>query len=115
MSLTITLTPALIGVVVYAVGFLVTAAAFVSDEMSFKNPSYWAALAAAAVWPLIVLQVTILARLDIYLGDIVRDMKDWYDQKKCSHDTISECGDYEVNGRVGDEICHDCGKVWWEQ
>jgi len=115
MSLTVTLTPTLIAAVVYTLGFLITAAAFLSDEMSFSSPRYWASVASAMVWPLIIIQVTVLARFDIYLGNIVRDMKDKFDQTKCDHNNISQLGDYEVNGRVGDEICNDCGKVWWEE
>lgn len=115
MSLTITLTPTLILGVVYIVGALMTSAAFALDESSFANPSYHLAVVSGFAWPILLIQVTILARFDIYLGDAVESAKDWYTQMKCEHKNISECGNYEVNGRVGDKICHDCGKVWWEQ
>ena len=106
MSLTVTLTPTLIAAVVYTLGFLIAVTAFLSDEMSFSSPRYWASVASAMVWPLIIIQVTVLARFD---------MKDKFDQTKCDHNNISQLGDYEVNGRVGKEICNDCGKVWWEE
>jgi hypothetical protein len=116
MSLTITLTPALIAGVIYALGFCVSLAFFVSDSMSFVNPRYWQDILIALAWPVVIIQVVILAPIfDIYIGDVLRNIKEWWEQFRCDHEKISECGNYEVNGRVGDEICQDCGKVWWEQ
>lgn len=73
MALTITLSPALIALVIYIIGALMVSAAFVMDEMSFVNPSYGLAILSGFAWPILVIQVTILARFDIYLGDIYRE------------------------------------------
>jgi hypothetical protein len=116
MSLTITLTPAVIVSIVYMIGFLVTLTFFVSESMSFVNPRYWQDVLIALVWPAIIVQVAILAPVfNVYIGDVLRDAKEWWEKFRCDHEDISECGNYEVNGKVGEEICRDCGKVWWEQ
>jgi hypothetical protein len=116
MSVTITITPALVAGAIYALGFFVSLAFFVSDSMSFVNPRYHEDIAIALVWPVIIIQIVILAPIfDVYIGDVWRNIKEWWEQFQCDHENISECGDYEVNGRVGDKICHNCGKVWWEQ
>lgn len=73
MSVTLTLTLPLIAGVIYIVGALMTSAAFALDESSFVNPSYHLAVLSGLLWPVLLIQVTILARFDIYLGDIYRE------------------------------------------
>jgi len=73
MSVTVTITPALVAGVIYIVGALMTSAAFALDESSFVNPSYHLAILSGFAWPVLLIQVTILAKFDIYLGDIYRE------------------------------------------
>ena len=77
MSVTVTLTLPLIAGVIYLVGALMCSAAFVLDEMSFVNPSYAFAVLTGFAWPILVIQVVILAPVfDIYIGDVIRELRE---------------------------------------
>lgn len=82
MAITVTLTPPLIAGVIYVVGFVVTTAFFVSDEMGFKNPNYKLAVFAGLIWPAIIVQVTILAPVfGVYIGDELDKLRNWWNDK----------------------------------
>lgn len=76
MSVSITITPAVVALAVYIVGALMTASAFCLDEMSFVNPSYGRAILSGLAWPLLVVQVLILAPVfGFYIGDFIRELR----------------------------------------
>jgi len=57
MSLTITITPVLIGALIYGlVGFGLLCAG-IMERMSFVNPRYWEVVVIAVIWPIWILQI----------------------------------------------------------
>lgn len=116
MSVTVTLTPALAAGTIYALGFVLLLVFTVGNSISFTNPRYHEDVLVSLAWPLVFIQLAILAPIfDFYIIDALRDLKEWWEQYQCDHENISEGSGAEINGRVAEEICRDCGKTWWEE
>ena len=70
MSITITLTPALVIGVLYTIITLMVGFAGVVEEMSFRNPNYKLVTISAMLWPLVIINYLTGTYLDIWLIDV---------------------------------------------